>query len=66
MTTKDSKNAQGTCDSCIHYIYDEDFLCYTCDLNMDEDEMISYTQNPYRKCPFYQFRDEYINVRKQI
>ena len=34
--------------------------------DMDEDEMISYTQNPYRKCPFYQFRDEYINVRKQI
>lgn len=66
MTNTNNKSPQANCDSCIHYIYDEDFLCYTCDLNMDQDEMSSYTQNPYRRCPFYQFKDEYINVRKQI
>ena len=63
---QEDKKPKASCDSCIHYIYDEDFLCYTCDRNLDQDEMISYTANPYRSCPFYQFNDEYINVRKQI
>ena len=26
------------CDSCANYVYDEDWECYTCMVNMDEDD----------------------------
>ena len=59
------KKLPPSCDTCIHHIYDEECLSYFCDLLLDEDELLrfSYTN---RACPFYQFHDEYINVRKQI
>ena len=53
------------CDSCLHHAYDEDLLAYFCDLLLDEDEIVRYSLSPKRRCPFYQFNDEYINVRKQ-
>ena len=54
------------CDSCIHHLYDEELLAYYCDLLLDEDEILRCSFAPQRRCPFYQFNDEYINVRKQI
>lgn len=56
---------RGTCETCIHHEYDETYLAYYCDLLLDEDEMERYAFSE-RSCPFYQFHDEYINVRKQI
>ena len=26
------------CDTCANYVYDEDWECYTCMVNMDEDD----------------------------
>lgn len=66
MVNEAKKNSQKNCESCIHYVYDEIFFCYTCDRHLDQDEMLSYSLNPIRTCPFYQFNDEHINVRKQI
>ena len=54
------------CDSCLHHVFDDDQLAYYCDLMLDEDEILQYSFTPHRRCPFYQFNDEYINVRKQI
>ena len=60
------KKAPEGCDTCINYVYDDDYDCYTCDLRLDEDELQRYAYSPVFRCPFYQYKDEYINVRKQI
>ena len=31
------------CDTCTYYIYDDDYECYTCDRNLDEDELALLT-----------------------
>ena len=31
-----------SCDSCNNYSYDEDYECYVCDVNLDEDEMARF------------------------
>jgi len=54
------------CDSCIHFVYDEDWGDYACEVDLDEDEMEHYASRSFRACPYYQYKDEYINVRKQI
>ena len=61
-----SQKSDTNCDSCINYVYDDDFGYYTCDLYLDEDEMQRYAYSTQVRCPFYQYKDEYINVRKQI
>ena len=35
-------NMASCCDTCTFYIYDEDYECYTCDRNLDEDEMMRF------------------------
>ena len=54
------------CESCIHFTYDEDWGDYACEVDLDEDEYAAYASRTFRSCPYYQYRDEYINVRKQI
>ena len=60
------KAPQGDCDTCIHHQYDEDLLSYFCDMLLDEDEILRFSMTPRARCPFYQFHDEYISVRRQI
>ena len=33
------KQRKSSCDSCMYYEYDEDYECYVCGVNLDEDEM---------------------------
>ncbi len=54
------------CECCINYIYDEEYNCYECQVNLDEDEMSSFLRNTFTNCPYFQFNDEYKTVRKQI
>ena len=57
---------KGTnCEYCVNYSYDEDYECYTCEVNLDEDEMARFLSSSYQTCPFYQSDDEYKIVRKQ-
>lgn len=60
------KNAVA-CESCYHYVEDEDTGDYVCeiDLGFDEDEYARYDASRYKTCPYYQYNDEYISVRKQ-
>lgn len=53
------------CEACVNYAYDEEFECYVCAANMDEDDMARLMQGGYRECPFYRPGDEYTIVRKQ-
>ena len=41
------------CEYCVNYSYDDDYECYTCEINLDEDEMVK-------------MGDEYRIVRKQM
>ena len=53
------------CDCCVNYVYDDEYDCYTCLVNLDEDEMQRFLQGKTYNCPYYDFYDEYGIVRKQ-
>lgn len=55
-----------SCDTCVNYIYDEDYECYCCDCDLDEDEMSRFLSSNYKECPYYQLDDEYLIVRHQM
>mgnify|MGYP003318244424 CR=1 FL=1 len=57
--------ASTNCDMCVNYVYDEDYECYTCLVNLDEDEMERLASSRYSSCPYYKFYDEYKTVQKQ-
>ena len=55
----------SNCEMCVNYIYDEDYECYCCLVNLDEDEMVRYLAGRFQSCPYYRFYDEYKSVQKQ-
>lgn len=63
---KKVKSPQGSCEQCNNYVYDEDYECYTCEVDLDEDEMARFLSGTYMECPYYQPGDEYLIVRKQM
>ncbi len=58
--------AQGSCDTCAYYQYDEDMEGYVCDMDMDEDDWCRIMSSPHSACPYYRNGDEYAVVRHQI
>ena len=34
------------CEYCVNYSYDDDYECYTCEVNLDEDEMVKFPPVP--------------------
>lgn len=61
-TMKESTN----CESCMHYTYDEEYECYVCLVNLDEDDLERFLSSSVMYCPHFQFNDEYKIVRKQM
>ncbi|MBR2927181.1 MAG: hypothetical protein IKC31_06355 [Clostridia bacterium] len=62
----EKQRMDGTCESCVFYDYDEDYDCYTCRMNLDQDEMERFVMGRTQSCPYYRFYDEYKSVQKQI
>ena len=60
-----NKKRASSCDDCVFYDYDEDWDTYTCQMNLDEDEMQRFLTSPKFECPYFNFYDEYSIVRKQ-
>lgn len=58
--------AASSCDSCVNYVYDEDYECYACLVNLDEDEMYRFLSGDQWACPYYGADDEYAVVRHQM
>ena len=58
--------AASNCDSCVNYVYDEDYESYSCMVNLDEDEMFRFLSGDNRECLYYRLDDEYAVVRHQI
>ena len=48
------------CEYCVNYSYDDDYECYTCEVNLDEDEMVKFITGNFK------MGDEYRIVRKQM
>ena len=42
-------NTASCCDTCTFYIYDDEYECYTCDRDLDEDEMMN-TESSENRC----------------
>ncbi len=53
------------CENCAHYIYDDEYDCYVCEANLDEDDMSRFLSRQTSSCPYFNFYDEYSIVRKQ-
>ena len=47
------------CESCVFYLYDEEYDDYVCDMDLDEDEMVLFLQHQYTACPYFSFSDDY-------
>ena len=56
----------NNCECCSNYIYDDEYECYICDMDLDEDEMARFITNTFDCCPYFQYDDEYRIVRKQM
>ncbi len=56
----------SNCDTCANNVYDEEYECYECSVNMDEDDLVRYLSSAESSCPYYQLYDEYKIVRKQM
>ncbi len=56
---------KSTCESCVYYNYDEEYNCYVCEVNLDQDEMEKFVTNTFYNCPYFRFYDEYKTVKKQ-
>ncbi|MGN1089810.1 MAG: DUF6472 family protein, partial [Huintestinicola sp.] len=59
------KYKQTNCETCVNYVYDDDYDCYTCLVNLDEDEMYRFVNGANYACPYYRLDDEYAIARKQ-
>ena len=59
------KNNSANCEMCVNYVYDEEDECYSCLVNMDEDEYIRFMSGSHFSCPYFNLDDEYSIVRKQ-
>ena len=57
---------ESNCEACMNYIYDEEFECYICDMDLDQDEMGRFLTNTFENCPYFRLGDEYMIVRKQM
>ncbi|MBQ7016739.1 MAG: hypothetical protein IJN10_07290 [Firmicutes bacterium] len=54
------------CEECMHYTYDDEYECYICEMDLDQDEMEQFMRGNFKNCPFYEYGDEYKIVRKQM
>lgn len=43
---------KSNCESCAHFVYDDESECYTCEVNLDEDEMARFIQGSVFDCNF--------------
>ena len=61
-----SKSRSTNCESCVNYVYDEEYGYYICEANLDEDDMMRFLTSQTFSCPYYQLDDEYRVVRHQM
>ena len=53
------------CDTCWYYDYDEEYDCWFCMMDLDEDEVYRISTSRRRHCPYYRQGDDYTLARRQ-
>ncbi len=56
----------SNCESCIFYVYEEEYGYYVCEADLDEDEMVHFLRGTNQTCSRYRLNDDYRIVRKQM
>ncbi len=54
------------CDTCANWVYDEEYEDYSCQMDLDEDEVYRFYASPEGECRYYRNGDEYAVVRHQM
>ena len=54
------------CETCVYYVYDEEFEEYFCDVDMDQDDAARILAGKHQECPYWRNGDEYETVRHQM
>lgn len=57
---------KSNCERCLYYGYDEDYECYVCERDLDEDEMARFVSDRFYECPYFRHGDDYTIVKKQM
>ncbi|HHV99938.1 MAG TPA: hypothetical protein GXX36_10290 [Clostridiaceae bacterium] len=57
---------KSKCECCVYYVFDDEYNCYACQIDLDEDEMVRFMTRSYDDCPYFRFNDEYKTARKQM
>ncbi len=52
MAVKGKRRQSGSCEQCGNYVYDEDYECYACEVDLDEDEMARFLADECKDCPY--------------
>ena len=53
------------CESCAYFYYDDEYECYVCDMDLDEDELGRFIAGTKTEGPYYRNGDEYEVVKHQ-
>ena len=62
---KNKKEPVAVCELCVNYVFEEEDECYSCLVNLDEDEYMNFMSHTEFRCPYFRLDDEYAVVRKQ-
>ncbi|MCR5390309.1 MAG: DUF6472 family protein [Lachnospiraceae bacterium] len=54
------------CNLCMNYEYDEEFDCYSCTMELDQDDMEHFIRGETHECPYFQQGNEYQIVKHQM
>lgn len=57
---------KAKCELCGNYVYDEDYECYVCEKDLDEDEYYRFLTDSFKECPYYNPGNEYTIVKHQM
>lgn len=53
------------CEDCQYYTYDDEYDCFVCEMELDEDEMVHFLTGDFASCPYYHRGDDYYLARRQ-
>jgi len=54
------------CEHCVYYEFDDEYGCYVCMMDLDEDEFARFMMKSFDNCPYFRLNDEYKTARKQM
>lgn len=61
----EQKKKVTRCECCAYYVYDDEYDCYECEIDLDEDETARFLSYSDFECPYYNPYDEYKIIQKQ-